>query len=343
MSDQLQDLSETFHRELLDGLHDGVYFTDRRRRIIYWNRAAERITGYAAGDVVGSSCKDNILVHVDELGCCLCHDKCPMMATIEDGEIRHATAYLHHKDGHRVRVLVRTSPILDKHGQVIGAVEIFSEHANVGADSDEIARLHRMAYLDSLTEVANRRYATQMLESRHAEMQRHGWRYGILLGDIDHFKQFNDKYGHDVGDRVLRMVARTMVNAARPYDLISRWGGEEFLIISTHIGRVELLALGERLREMVAGSALTVDSQPLAVRLSLGGSVAQPDDSIEQVLARADECLYESKRAGRNRVTVFQGQHDTHNEQSSPQSEQAIPASSRTPLTLGGRTFGPAA
>ncbi len=87
------------YSRIIDHLYDGLYFVDRNRVIQYWNRAAERITGYAAAEVVGRPCSDNILTHVTDNGDNLCMGACPLMATLKDGQMREASVFLHHKDG----------------------------------------------------------------------------------------------------------------------------------------------------------------------------------------------------------------------------------------------------
>src|SRR5512139_2403015 len=99
------------YKSLLDNLYDGVYLVDRERRINYWNRGAERITGYKVVEAVGRNCHENFLRHVDAQGNQLCLVGCPLSATMADGEPRSEQVYLLHKNGHRVPVLVRAAPM----------------------------------------------------------------------------------------------------------------------------------------------------------------------------------------------------------------------------------------
>ena len=110
-----------FYKDLIDNLYDGVYFVDRDRRITYWNKGAERITGFNAERMLGHFCHDNLLNHVTENGVQLCFNGCPLHATMADGRSRQAEIYLHHSDGQRIPVLVRTVPIRDENGEITGA------------------------------------------------------------------------------------------------------------------------------------------------------------------------------------------------------------------------------
>ena len=122
-------MEQKFYEELLENLFDGVYYVDTQKRITFWNKSAERITGYVKDDVIGRSCSDNILRHINENGDELCIQGCPVGRTLEDGKISDADVYLHHRNGHRVPISVRVSPVRDKKGKIIGAVEIFSDNS----------------------------------------------------------------------------------------------------------------------------------------------------------------------------------------------------------------------
>jgi len=295
--------SQQFFRQLLDNLYDGVYFVDRDRVVNYWNKGAERLSGFAAEEVVGHSCRDNLLVHVDDRGNQLCFQGCPLAATIKDGQERQAAVFMHHKAGHRVPVQVRVTPIRNEDGFITGAVEIFSDNTAEVDARQRAEELETMAFLDALTGIANRRFLEITLRSRLEEQRRYGWPFGLLFLDVDHFKSFNDRYGHDVGDQVLKMVAKTMTSCSRAFDVVGRWGGEEFIAIIANVEREQLLAVAERYRQMIEHSGLELEGRTLQVTVSVGAAGAFADDSSEQLLERADALMYRSKQNGRNRVT----------------------------------------
>ncbi len=294
----------TSYLNLLDSLHDGVYVVNRDRRIRFWNSSAVQITGYTPEQVLNQRCSDNLLMHVDAEGKPLCKDCCPLRATLQDGQKRELEAYLHHADGHRIPVLVRVSPLINAKGQIVGAIESFNEST---LRADLIERLHQLeslALLDELTQVGNRRYSNITMSTRMHEFTRYNIPFGVMMVDVDTFKEFNDTYGHDVGDMVIRMVARTMQDALRTSDVLCRWGGDEFLIIVPNANEEQLLRLGDRLRSLISTSFLTQSQGILKVTVSGGATMALPDDTAESLLKRADTLLYRSKDAGRNRITV---------------------------------------
>lgn len=299
---------DDFYKELLDNLPDGVYFVDRERRITYWNKGAERLSGFSAAEVVGMHCSDNIHTHVDGEGCQLCTGPCPLAATMEDGRARESEIFLRHKAGYRVPVSVRVSPIRDGEGQILGAVEEFSDNSFKTAALDRLVELQELALLDPTTGVGNRRYAEVRLRAAVDALQRYGWEFGLLFLDVDHFKEFNDTHGHDIGDRVLRMVARTLGGNLRSVDAIGRWGGDEFIAVIASTTAEHLLLTAERSRKLVAASALDGGASQIRVTVSIGATMARADDTLQSLIQRVDSRMYRAKAGGRNRVEFLEPQ-----------------------------------
>jgi diguanylate cyclase (GGDEF)-like protein/PAS domain S-box-containing protein len=296
--------ANSLFKQVLDNLLDGVYFTDRERRITYWNQAAEDLTGYSAEEVIGKRCSDNFLMHVDDSGCLLCAGDCPLSHTIEDGRPRRAEVYFHHKSGHRVPVEVRVCPIRGSEGEVVGAVEIFNDNSRQKAVRERAKELARLAFLDPASQVANRRYLDQQLFQQFAQHSKYGTPFGIMLADLDELKNINDTYGHVAGNAALVTVARTLSGCLRASDVLGRWGGDEFLVILPGITKDILADTSERCRALVARSAVPVEGSQIQVTISVGAAMNAPGDSAESLFNRADQHLYSSKQSGRNRVSV---------------------------------------
>ena len=294
-----------FYKDIIDNLYDGVYFVDRDRVVIYWNKGAERITGYSAGQTIGRACRDNLLNHVTANGVQLCQHNCPLAAVMEDGTEREAEVFLHHADGHRVPVVIRASPMRDRDGNIIGAVESFSNNASVINARSKLRELRRVAMTDPLTGMGNRKHLEGRLSATIAEYQRNASPAALLFMDVDHFKEVNDRYGHSTGDNVLCMVANTIRYALRTTDTIGRWGGEEFIAVLHGVQEKDALqASAEKVRTLVECSHLDVNGESLAVALSIGGTILLPEDTPTLLIQRTDELMYQSKQAGRNRVTI---------------------------------------
>lgn len=299
-------LTTKFYRNILEEVTDGVYFVNNDRIISYWNNAAEQITGYTAGEVSGRRCMDEILVHVDEHGNALCNTEyCPLKQAINTGlDERVDKIYLHHKDGHRVPVSIKTSPSFDKHGNINGAVQVFSEYRSGEAFTEEMRKLKELALNDELTGVGNRRFGKMKLEACFNQFSRYNWKFGILFIDVDHFTNFNDQFGHEAGDVVLKAIANTISSNIRSFDTVSRWGGEEFAVIVINVGEKELKKIAEKLRVLIRESYINLIGARVQVTVSLGATLCHSGDTPDSLVNRADKLMYQSKQDGRDKVTV---------------------------------------
>jgi diguanylate cyclase (GGDEF)-like protein/PAS domain S-box-containing protein len=291
-------------RAILDNLDDGVYVVDRDRSITFWSAGAERMTGFTADEVVGSRCADGILAHVDEGGINLCVEGCPLHCSMDTGTDGEAHVFLHHREGHRVPVKVHTMALRDDDGTIVGAVEVFCDQTAQRALEEREHELERLVMLDELTRVGNRRAGMVALDRRLAELTRYGLPFGLLYLDLDNFKELNDRLGHAAGDEALRMVAATLAHNVRSGDEVMRWGGEEFVVVCPGVDVRLLTSLAERLKVLVATSVIIDEHRTLKTTVSIGGTLALPDDDIPTLLARADALMYVSKAAGRDGVTI---------------------------------------
>lgn len=296
-------LSKENYKRIIDSLNDGLYIVDENRKIVLWNRAAERISGFSSEEVLGRPCSDGILCHVDDAGENLCEGCCPLAASLEAGVPHQAEIFLHHKSGYRVPVSVQVTPLMDGKGRVLGGVETFSDSSYRRANELRVQELEKLALLDGLTQLANRRYLERELEARLEEMVRYDIPFGLLFMDIDNFKSVNDRFGHDTGDRVLQFVAATLHANSRPFDLYGRWGGEEFVGIVRNVTAANLRHTGQRLRKLVEKSFIVTSGGDLHVTISIGATMALAEDSIASLLQRADTLMYRSKTAGKNKLT----------------------------------------
>jgi diguanylate cyclase (GGDEF)-like protein len=204
---------------------------------------------------------------------------------------------------------VRATALRNDRGETVGAIETFADNGPKVAATERVKQLESLAYLDPLTCLPNRRFADIALSARFNELRRYGWPFGVVFFDIDHFKQVNDIYGHEVGDRVLTMVAGTLGRNVRSFDLVSRWGGEEFLVLVGHVDKEQLSTVAEKLRSLVALSGFALGQEKVMVTVSGGATMAQITDEPESLVERADRLMYLSKSAGRNRISTSLPQH----------------------------------
>ncbi|MGH8762789.1 MAG: GGDEF domain-containing response regulator [Nitrosospira sp.] len=174
-------------------------------------------------------------------------------------------------------------------------------------------KLHVQATHDRLTGIWNRAAIVDCLEKELERAARQNTRIGVVLADLDHFKQVNDTHGHAAGDRVLQEAAQRMRLALRPYDRIGRYGGEEFLIMTPGCTWSDAMTLAERIRGSISAEPVNGQSGEIPITVSLGATISggRAGEDANTLIAAADEALYRAKKTGRNRTEISNRRSDT--------------------------------
>ena len=157
--------------------------------------------------------------------------------------------------------------------------------------------------VDQLTGLANRRRIESLLEFQLIEMKRFKIKFCVVFLDIDDFSKFNNTYGHDLGDAVLKTISKSVMHSVRKTDLFGRWGGEEFIGIYEIQEDNDALIIAEKIRVLIANSQIAYNKESLSVTASIGVTAAKTDDTMDSIVKRADSLMYKSKQSGKNRVT----------------------------------------
>jgi len=193
------------------------------------------------------------------------------------------------------------------HTRILSFAGLFGLIAAVGLSESlrsesslRFAKLMASSTTDPLTGVGNRRCLDAEIERRIAQLRRHGTTVSLLMIDVDHFKQLNDSFGHLAGDAMLRNLAKLLDKTLRDMDLVTRYGGEEFVAVLPGTDLHHARLAGERIRQAIEYSRINFDGQELGVTISIGVTEALSNDTPSIFLNRADQALYEAKSAGRN-------------------------------------------
>lgn len=168
--------------------------------------------------------------------------------------------------------------------------------------------MKQQANIDELTDLYNRRFLEEYARKQIAIARRKGAPFGLIMMDLDHFKSFNDTYGHEVGDRVLRHFAKTITHAMRETNLAARFGGEEFVVLLPDTGSKECVLVAEHIRHAVERTVVPSGTEKPFPQLTVSLGIAvypEHGQTLEELLQASDKALYESKRAGRNRFTLY--------------------------------------
>jgi PAS domain S-box-containing protein len=207
---------------IVDSLEIGVYLVDRHRKIVYWNHGAERLSGYKRHDVTERFCRDDLLVHCDENEKQLCGTTCPLSDCMRDGQIREASLYLRHREGHRVPVHVRAIPVRDKSGTVVGAAEIFEERAFAPEADRRRDDLAKYGCQDECTRLPNRALMISYLREHIGLFNAHAIPFGVLLIEPETLPRFQAAHGQEAVRAILRVLGHTIKNTLRPTDFLGR-------------------------------------------------------------------------------------------------------------------------
>jgi diguanylate cyclase (GGDEF)-like protein len=294
-SDQLGAL-----RAIVDDLNYGIVLLDHERRVRFVNRAFRRLWRIPDGLAESAPSFIKLMYHGrGNEAYAVSHDRlgdyvARQLALIRTGEEVPLTIALRNGE-----VLQFRCKALPNGGRLL----TYGKVSELVHDAEAIERL---ACLDGLTGLNNRRHFLALADTEWSRFRRYGRPLAMLMIDIDLFKSINDTYGHDVGDKVIKTVAEILKDNKRGSDFAGRLGGEEFALILPEATLDSAAAAAERLRRLVAECVITADSGFIPVTISVGSSVCDANTTgIEQLLKEADVALYEAKRAGRNRVCRF--------------------------------------
>jgi diguanylate cyclase (GGDEF)-like protein/PAS domain S-box-containing protein len=280
-----------------DTVPDMIMILDRKMRVVRMNKAMADALGIEPQEAIGSLCHE------------LCHGSeeppayCPVCHSLTDTR-EHSAEIVENRLGGSF--LVSVTPTHGSGGRLTGFV-------HVARDISEQKRLEEnlreMATTDSLTGLFNRRHFWDLSERELARAKRAYHAVSLLMIDLDHFKSVNDTYGHEVGDRVLKLVADVVLGNLREIDVMGRIGGEEFAVLLPDTGLSDAVMVAERLREAVSREEVASDKGRVSITISIGvaGGSGDPPD-LETLLRQADDALYAAKRKGRNRVVSFSQQ-----------------------------------
>ncbi len=189
--------------------------------------------------------------------------------------------------------------------ELIKGLQILSNQTNMLMERARLyEKVSEMSIYDGLTGLYNKGRLREMFEEEKKRMETANQPLSFLMIDIDHFKKFNDNYGHQVGDEVLKGVAEVLKKGVRESDVVARFGGEEFSVIAPKTELLGAESLADRLREMVADYELSHCNQKLSITVSVGAACLDTDDDFEELIDRADAALYRAKEAGRNCVVA---------------------------------------
>jgi diguanylate cyclase (GGDEF)-like protein len=303
-------LSKNTCNSLLHQVQDAVVWLDRTRKVVFWNKAAERMTGREAAAVLGASCAEGQGLFVDAGGIDVCRGKCPVAMTLEDGAPRTLQVYLQHAEGFRTPAVLNIIPVFNDAGEILGAAETFSGTAPKITLPLGLAELERMGLVDAETGIPSKQYLDMTLATRLEEFQKYGLSFGLVYVDIDNYGRTLEKHGRFNAAKLVRTVARTLHKNIRFFDIVGRWSTEEFLLVLLNIDEGRLDIVANKLRLLVAESYITTETGMLNATVSMGASLVLRYDTVDSLVKRGEQLMRHSKWLGKNRVSMSFVQKD---------------------------------
>ena len=260
-------------RSILETMPAAAYVVDRDRKILLWNDAAEKLSGYFRHEVIGRCCSDNILVHCNRHGTVLCGVDCPLAGTMHDGHPRDAEVFMLHKAGHRVPVRIRATPVRNEHGAVIGAVEIFEE--------TEIAAA-----------VAPQPTMQRMLEEQFCDFTARHIPFSVLFLQLENLDRFAERYGNRAVEEAMGVVVDTLARCTHRTDDLGWWTGHRLLVILPNCWPVAAAEVAESLKDLANHSAMHWWGERLTIPVAVGTATIRDEDTPASLLARCEERLH---------------------------------------------------
>ena len=294
------------HLHTLERLYDGFHLVDTDGRILIWNRRAECLLGRTAEEMLGQRWSGDLLGyrHLDDRP--MSPAETPMLKAIETGRTALLPMLATHKNGQKIQVELQAAPLFDEQGRLQGVAEFYRDLSrNIGKQSHSFRDLKLAATRDALTNVANRRELENQLVALVEEFNdKRRETFSVIFADADHFKRVNDTYGHGVGDQVLIDLARLLTQETYSGELVGRYGGEEFVVVCPDTDLDQAVRRAERLRTTLRKSKIGGIDR-LRVTASFGVAQAEPGETVDSLLRRADKALYKAKGEGRDRTCSF--------------------------------------
>ncbi len=314
--EEAKSKSELRFRSLFEQTHDAVFIINLDGRHLAANQRASDMLGYSPEEMIGLSLND-ISAELDG-------SKNVFSQLLAGESVPLFERQFRNKNGRVFPVEINAELIRDKNGRPLhiqSVVRDISERKEAEealraaneqlslrvAEVEELqAELRELALHDPLTGLYNRRYLAEMLEREVTRSEREGNPLSIIVSDIDHFKDINDTYGHQVGDLFLIKLAGLMAGSTRKSDFVCRYGGEEFVLVLPGASSASAAQRAEKLRQKCAEVTIEHEGKHLGVTMSFGvASYPQDGGSGEETIIKADKALYKSKQKGRNQVTVW--------------------------------------
>ncbi|MBL8102744.1 MAG: diguanylate cyclase [Anaerolineales bacterium] len=307
-----------YHANILGNVNDVIIDTDENFNIRYWNHAAERTFGWKAEEVIGKPAAEVLRTTFSE------GEREESIRQISQTGIWKGEVTQFTKDGRAVFIDANIMLVKDQTGKVTGYVtanrdiskrkqmeeKLYQSMAAIEAANFELQqaleREQNLARTDGLTGLFNRRHFFTLAEHEFKVAKRYNSALSITIFDLDHFKHVNDRWGHQVGDEVLKHISKIVQSQLRESDILARYGGEEFILLMPNSNAKEAEHVAERIRSSITAYRIHQTNTVQRITVSMGVAALTAEmDSLDHLIRHADSVLYKAKESGRDCVKVY--------------------------------------
>ena len=293
------------YRNLIENLYEGLFYVDSDRRVKFWSKGAEKITGYSSYEALNKIYSEDFLCPTDNDGNKRLNDSSLFVQTLKNGVSKQYELNITHKDGHKVPIAIRIAPMYDSKDEIAGATQLFTDNKDhlehLVTDSKE----YQQSYIDTITQLPNKVSLEMSIDIKLSEFRRYNRPFGLLFFEIDNFDKLSNIYGDEFDENVLTTISKLVLEDIRPFDIAGRWSEKEFAIVLVNVDEDAVNIIGNRLKDIVENTDFKIGKGSIDITLSIGGIIATPIDSSKLLIEKLQETTKKCKLIGGNKFLIW--------------------------------------
>ncbi len=289
---------------ILDQLPYGIMLVSEDKKITFWNKKAEVMTGYLQHEMINESCHSFGMHCLCETGDLLCNVGCPFNKVKKNGYAPSERAFFKHHDGYRIEIKMCSVPLRNRQGKIKAVLTIFVRAGDREYADDTLMSLYNAVNIDPLTQISRRQYVEDAIEYKIDDYHRYHNLFCVLFADINGFGNFNNTYGHEAGDKILKKFGQALRMYTRKGNVCGRWGGDEFIVVLKVDQKPDLQAIAKRYYDLAKNVKVDYNKTTLSMTISIGITLVREGDDVDNIVRRADVYMYQAKYHTQSRIVT---------------------------------------
>ncbi|NQT65339.1 MAG: diguanylate cyclase, partial [FCB group bacterium] len=298
-------MAKSNYQNIIENLYEGLFYVDKERRIKYWSKGAEKITGYSSSEVLDQICSEKFLCPTDADGRKYYGESNVFTITLANGTYKQFELLITHKNGSKVPVSIRIAPMYDVNDNIVGATQLFTDNKehleHLVNDSEE----YENSFFDPITKLPNKVSLEMSINFKLSEFRRYNRPFGIILFEIDNYDKLSKIYGEEFDVNVLTKISKLVTIDLRPFDIAGRWSEKEFALVLINVREDSIKVIGDRLKDIIENTDLTIGKGEIDITLSIAGIVATLNDSTKLLIEKLRTTIKKCKHMGGNKFKIW--------------------------------------